>query len=327
LLLVFLLSSIVAANLIRPISSLKSGAAAIGEGNFDYRIQLRTGDEIEELGHSLNKMAISLKELQELREIRLKAQYLAQSLKKEKELSQLKNQFITVASHQLNTPLSVMNWTLSAMRDPSVTAEIMREGLNTLDQSRRDILAMVNDLLTLSEIGFRYQKTKSEILDVRKIIEEVIADYRSAADAHKLKLVFESKIPDTKADASAWAIRKVVENLLDNAITYSNDGGEIAMELYGDEKKLGFRIADQGIGIPEVDKPSIFKEFFRAKNATMKKNVGTGLGLFIAKSIIDGHGGTIGFESVENKGATFFFEIPRMARGTSEKSNEAEKAA
>lgn len=327
LVLVFVLSSIVAANLIRPISSLQKGASVIGEGNFEHRIQIRTGDEIEELGHSLNKMAMNLKELQELRDIRLKAQYLAQSLKKEKELSQLKNQFITVASHQLNTPLSVMNWTISAMREPDAPKELVTEGLKNIDQSRRDMLAMVNDLLTLSEIGFRYQKTKSELIDPKQIAESVAMDYKGAAEANKITFALSAKAEDTKVDANSWAIKKVIENLLDNAITYSNEGGVIAMEVYGDDKVLGFKIADQGIGIPEADKPSIFKEFFRAKNATMKKNVGTGLGLFIAKSIIDGHGGTIRFDSDENKGTTFRFELPRKGGGESANENGTTRAA
>ena len=313
LVLVFLISSFVAASLIKPISSLKEGAATIGEGNFDYRINLLTGDEIEELGASLNKMAVSLKQLEELKEIRLRAEYLAESLKKEKELSELKNQFITVASHQLNTPLSVMNWTISAMREPEAPKELFVEGLNNIDQSRRDMLAMVNDLLTLSEIGFRYQKLKSELIDLKQITDSVLVDYKGAAEARKITLALAVKIDDVKADANSWAIKKVIENLVDNAITYSADGASIAMEIYGEGANLGFKITDQGIGIPEADKPSIFKEFFRAKNATMKKNVGTGLGLFIAKSIVDGHSGTIGFDSTENKGATFYFSIPRGA--------------
>lgn len=324
LLLVFVIASLVAAGLIRPISSLKEGAATIGEGNFDYRIELRTGDEIEELGHSLNKMAVSLKELEELKEIRLRAQYLAQSLKKEKELSALKNQFITVASHQLNTPLSVMNWTIEAMRDPEATKEMVVEGLNNIDQGRRDILAMVNDLLTLSEIGFQYQKTKSELIDLKQIAQSVIEDYKNASQAHKLNIALAVTAEDTKADANSWAIKKVIENLVDNAITYSNEGGVIAITISGDAANLRFKISDQGIGIPMQDKLSIFKEFFRAKNATIKKNVGTGLGLFIAKSIIDGHSGTISFESEENKGATFTFTIPRAAKSEgSEKKSEA----
>lgn len=311
LILIFIVASLVALNLIRPISILKEGAKTIGGGNFDYRIKLQTGDEIEELGHSLNKMAISLRELEELKEIKLRAQYLAESLKKERELSQLKNQFITIASHQLNTPLSVINWSLEAIRDPEATKEAIKEGISNIDQSRCDILAMVNDLLTLSEIGFRYQKTKSEIADLKDIVNRVIEKYKPQINIKKLDVKFEIKTENTEADIGVWAIEKTIENLLDNAISYSQDKGSIEIELLGDEKMITFKIQDYGIGIPEKDKPSIFKEFFRAKNVTTKKNVGTGLGLFIAKNFIDGHNGKIWFESEENKGTTLYFAIPR----------------
>jgi signal transduction histidine kinase len=311
LILIFVLASLAALGLIKPISILKEGAGIIGAGNFDYRIKLRTGDEIEELGYSLNKMAMSLKELEELKEIKLRVQYLAESLKKERELSQLKNQFITVASHQLNTPLSVINWSLEAMQEPKISKKTIQEGIATIDQSRRDILAMVNDLLTLSEIGFRYQKTKSETADFRDLTNRIIERYRAQIDLKKLNIKFEGEIENVKADVDVWAIEKTIENLFDNAVSYSHDKGIIEIEFGGDNKQLTFKIKDYGIGIPKSDQPSIFKEFFRAKNVTAKKNVGTGLGLFIAKNFIEGHGGKIWFESEENKGSTFFFTIPR----------------
>jgi signal transduction histidine kinase len=311
LILIFLLASLVALNLIKPISLLKEGAGMIGSGNFDYLIKIKTGDEIEELGYSLNKMAVSLKGLEELKEIKIKAKYLGESLKKEKELSNLKNQFITVASHQLNTPLAVINWSLETIKGSKATKKEVKDGIDAIDQSRRDILAMVTDLLTLSEIGFNYQKTKSEVTDLKELTKRVVDNYKSQLAAKDIKIVTESNIENTKADIGALGITKVVENLIDNAICYSNEKSKIKIEFSGNEDQLIFKVIDYGIGIPTQDQPSIFKEFFRAKNATVKKNVGTGLGLFISKNIIDGHGGAISFESEENKGSAFSFTIPR----------------
>lgn len=310
-LLILIIASMVAFNLIRPISILKEGASIIGLGNFDYKIKIKTGDEIEELGHSLNKMAVSLKGLEELKEIKLKAKYLAESLKKEKELSDLKNQFITMTSHQLNTPLAVINWTLETIKEPGITKTEFEDGVRAIDQSRRDILAMVTDLLTVSEMGFSYQKIKSEVADLNEIVKRVVDNYKPQLDAKKIELIVESHTENTKADIGASAMEKVIEHLIDNAICYSNEKSKIKIEFSGNEDQLSFRITDYGIGIPMPDQPSIFKEFFRAKNSTIKKNSGTGLGLFICKNIIDGHKGTIGFESEENKGTSFFFTIPR----------------
>jgi signal transduction histidine kinase len=311
LILIFIFASLIALSLIKPISNLKESAQIIGGGNFKHRVRLHTGDEIEELGHSLNKMAISLAELEELKEIKLRAQYLTKSLKKERELSQLKNQFITIASHQLNTPLSVINWSLESIKNPDATKEEFKESIEAINQSRIDILAITSDLLTLSEIGFNYKKTKSEIIDVKNIINQVIKKSEPQAISKKINIKFEIKAKDTKADINIQAIEKVIENLIDNAISYSHDKGNVEIELSGDDEQLAFKIRDHGIGIPKEETQSLFKGFFRAKNATSKKSVGTGLGLFIVKNFIDGHGGKIWFESEENKGSIFYFTIPR----------------
>jgi len=312
LILVFLISSFVAYELIRPIKDLKEGARIIGEGKLDYRLKLRTGDEIEELGHSLNKMAEDLKGIEELRTLRLKAEFLAESLKKEQELSKLKDQFISVASHQLYTPLSVINWTVEALQEKKIPQQKILEGLETINHSREDILNIVNDLLTVSEIGFRYEKTKSQVIGLDNLIEKAIGKLKRKAEAKKLKIDYQKEVGDDKADIAAVPMEKVLENLIDNAITYSNDGGKIAIRLAGDAQNLTFSIKDEGIGIPEAEQKSIFQQFFRAKNAVSKKNVGTGLGLFIVKSIVEGHSGKVWFESKENRGSTFYFTIPRQ---------------
>lgn len=311
LLFVFVISSFVALQLTRPISKLKEGAGLIGEGKFDYRIKLRTGDELEELGHSLNKMAESLGGLEELHELRLKTQYLAESLAKEKELSKLKDQFITVASHQLLTPLSVIGWTVEGLRDPSLTREMLKEGVKAVEQSRRDLLAISQDLLTISEIGFGYRKTGGKTVSLEKLVKSAVDKFKSKIAEKKLNLEIKPLSKNTDIDADEFTLEKAVEALVDNAITYSNDGGRIEIELTSDDSEVRFSIKDEGIGIPKDDEPLVFKEFFRAKNAVSKKNVGTGLGLFIVKTIVRGHGGKISFESEENKGATFRFTLPR----------------
>ena len=127
------------------------------------------------------------------------------------------------------------------------------------------------------------------------------------------KITVNLKEPSQSAVAlvNEFTLSKALENLIDNAISYSHDGGVIQMELERMEKEVIFKIADQGIGIPKEDQPSIFREFFRARNAVKKKNVGTGLGLFIVKNIVEGHGGKVWFTSEENKGSTFYVSIPR----------------
>lgn len=310
--LVAILAGIVAWQLIQPITALKEGAKTIGEGKFDYRVSIRTGDEIEELGHSLNKMAASLKQLEELREIKLKAQYLAEALAKEQELSKLKDQFITVASHQLLTPLSVIGWSVDSLRDTE-EKRVIAEGLRAIDAGRQDLLAITHDLLTISEIGFRYKNTKRERVSLEALTKKVTGTLEAKARSKGITVSVILKTADVTLEGDPFVLEKALEALVDNATTYSNDAGRVSIEISGDEHEARFSIKDEGIGIPKNEQPLVFEEFFRAKNAISKKNVGTGLGLFIVKTIIEGHGGKIAFESEENKGSTFSFSLPRSA--------------
>jgi signal transduction histidine kinase len=309
-LLVIALAGFVSRQLMRPISLLKEGAARIGEGKFDYRISVRTGDEIEELGHSLNKMAVSLSQLEELHEIKLRVQYLAEALAKEKELSKIKDQFITTASHQLLTPLSVMGWSVESLKGEIGFSKSIQESIAALDKSRKDLLLIAQDLLTISEIGFSYKKAAGKIISLEKLVRATVEKFKNEIELKNLHLTIKVSNKNTDVNAEEFILGRAIEQLLDNAITYSHEGGNIMIALERDENEVRFSIRDEGIGIPKDEHPLVFKEFFRARNAVSKKNVGTGLGLFIVKTIIEGHGGKIGFESEEGKGSTFYFSLP-----------------
>lgn len=311
ILIIALIASWVALRLIQPIAELREGTSIIGSGNFNYRVHIKTGDELEDLGANLNKMAENLKGLEEVHELRLRTELLAESLKKEQELSKLKDQFITTVSHQFNTPLSVINWAVEALKSPDIKPGEIQESAKIISKSQRDIVAIVSDLITLSEVGFRYQKDKAKKTDVAVLIQNVSDSFGAVAKLKRVLLEFKTTTANTFAEINDFTIKKVFENLIDNAISYSNEGDKIEMELQGDNRKLIFKITDQGIGIPKTDQSLIFQQFFRAKNAVAKKNVGTGLGLFIVKSIVEGHGGKITFESEESKGTTFTVIIPR----------------
>lgn len=311
LLLIIALAVFTTRNLLKPIKQIKEGVGTIGEGNLDYRFELKTGDELEELGTHLNQMAVNLKAVEELRVLKLRTQVLAENLRKERDLSQLKDQFVNTVSHQFNTPLTVISWTLAAMKDPSISPEAIHENLLKIAQSRKDMLAIVNDLLTLSEIGFHYRKSNTTRIDLKMLAEQAAGGFKEAADAKKISIVVRAAAGDATAEANAFAMTKVLENLIDNAVTYANDGSTITIEIGSDAKELQFTVSNEGIGIPAEDKGRMFQQFFRARNAVARKNVGTGLGLFIVKTIVEGHDGRVWFESEEGKGASFSFAIPR----------------
>lgn len=307
-----IISSWMALKLIEPIAQLRIGTSIIGGGNFDYQVHINTGDELEDLGKNLNRMAQNLKGLEEVNKLRLRTELLSESLRKEREVSKLKDQFITTVSHQFNTPLSVINWSLDTLRDPKSTQEQIKETTEVIYKSQRDIAAIVADLLTLSEIGFRYQKDRVKQIDIAALADKVLEEFQDALKIKKITAQV-TRSGDTIAEVNEFTMRKVIENLVDNAIAYSNEGGVVTISIEGAGTNLNLNVSDHGIGIPKDEQPLIFQQFFRAKNAIAKKNVGTGLGLFITKSIVAGHGGKISFTSSENQGTMFFVTIPKKA--------------
>lgn len=311
LLIIAIIATWMALKLIEPIAQLRQSTSVIGGGNFNYRVSIKTGDELEDLGANLNKMAENLKGLEELHELKLRTELLSESLKKEQELSKLKDQFITTVSHQFNTPLSVINWALDGLNDPAVKSKKVKESAQIISQSQKDIAAIVSDLTTLSEIGFRYKKDKDQPADLAVLTNKTIDALKNSLKVKNITLNFKKSAVDPVAKVNEFTMNKAIGNLIDNAIAYSHEGGAVEVELAGSDKELTLKVSDHGIGIPEADKPLIFQQFFRAKNAVAKKNAGTGLGLFIAKTIIEGHGGRITFTSEENKGTTFVATIPR----------------
>lgn len=307
-----ILATRTAFTLIAPIAYLTQAANVIGAGNFSYRTKMETGDELEDLGKNLNRMAENLKKLEEVHELELKAKYLTESLRKEQEFSKLKDQFITTVSHQFNTPLAVISWTLEEIRKPDASHEAVREGLGRIAESRRDILNIANDLLTLSEVGFSYEMRKVERIDLAALTAEVLRSLAPSLETKRMAAPAPRVRGEAVIEGNRFAATKVVENLIANAIDYSNDSGPLMIEIVDEGESVRWSIEDRGIGIPAEDQKSIFQEFFRAKNAVTKKNVGTGLGLFLVRTIVEqGFRGKAWFASEENRGSTFNVSLPK----------------
>ncbi len=306
-----IISSWMALKLIQPIAQLRQVTNVIGAGNFNYKINLKTGDELEDLGVNLNKMAKNLEGLKELNELKLRTELLAENLRKEQELSKLKDQFITTISHQLNTPLSVINWSVDALKDPAIKSQKVLDTVQIIAKSQREIAAIVADLVTLSDIGFRYKSEKNKPTDLIPIVEKIIDGFKEALAIKNIKINLIKTSATAIANVNEFTTQKAIGNLIDNAIAYSNEKSTIAVLLSSTDKEIVIKVTDQGIGIPKADQDSVFQQFFRAKNAVAKKNVGTGLGLFIAKTIIEGHGVRIWFASEENQGSSFFIALPK----------------
>lgn len=237
--------------------------------------------------------------------------------KKLERLLKIKSEFLDIASHQLRTPVSVINGTLSMFKDGTLDQlpkEKRQTFINNAFEKGRKLNSIINDILNASDMdeeGFNISDS-IEKLDFSQLILKLIDYSRQEISQKKIKL--NSQVaPEIYIMGNVQYLEQAIGNLIDNAIKYSKEGGdlEINLSLNSDKQKLLFKIKDSGIGIPAKEQKNIFGKFARASNAKELYTDGSGLGLFIVKKIIDSHsGGKIWFESEENKGATFFIELP-----------------
>ncbi|HDL75085.1 MAG TPA: PAS domain-containing protein [bacterium] len=232
---------------------------------------------------------------------------------RKKIIERMKTEFISVAAHQLRTPLSEIKWTLKMFLDKDL-GELTKEQqdfIKNIYLSNEKMVVLVNNLLNVSKIEDEKYLYKFELINIEKIIKEVIRDFQGVIKKKKIKLEFKkpkNKLPKLKLDKEK--ITLAIQNLLGNAIRYTLPNGKVTVLLKNVKKEIEFSIKDTGIGIPITEQKKIFIKFFRAANAIIKETEGSGLGLFIVKNIIEAHNGKIWFESEEKKGTTFFFTLP-----------------
>ncbi len=229
------------------------------------------------------------------------------------ELDKVKTEFISVAAHQLRTPLSAIKWTLSILIDEhseNLTSE-QRTLLMKGYESNERIIRLINEMLVVTRIESGKMTYNFSFIHVEDLIESTMEDFIIQAKSRKINLSFHEpsvKLPYINIDPDK--IRAVLQNLIENALFYTKDGGNITISAESNNKDIKVSIKDSGIGIPEKQKTGIFNKFFRAENALKTRTDGSGLGLFVAKRIVEKHNGQIGFESKEGEGTVFYFTIP-----------------
>ena len=232
---------------------------------------------------------------------------------REKMIERMKTEFVSIAAHQLRTPLSAIKWTLRMLLDGDlgeITPE-QREFVEKTYRSNERMINLINDLLNVTRIEEGRYLYKPVPTDIVPLVKSVVDAYKEEAKKKKLKLEFKKpakKLPKIIIDAEK--ITLAIQNLIDNAIRYTPPQGKVAVSLRPGKKEIEFLVKDTGVGIPGEQQDRIFTKFFRGANAIRMETEGSGLGLFITKNIIEAHGGKIWFESKENQGTTFYFTLP-----------------
>lgn len=236
------------------------------------------------------------------------------------ELDKTKSEFVSVAAHQLRTPLTGLRWSYHALLDGDMgpltedQKKNIRDGLHATLQ----MITLINDLLSVARIeegrfGFTFT-----LQSLEPIIAQSLTRFEKIARDKAVTLIFQpapptsvgvpAKLPRLLLDAEK--IGMVIDNLLDNALKYTSPGGSVILRAANEKTHVSVEVEDTGIGIPKDQMRHLFTKFFRASNAMLFQTSGNGLGLYVAKNIVETHGGDMFVESVEGKGSKFTFTLP-----------------
>jgi signal transduction histidine kinase len=283
--------------IIRPVEIVQTGAQRISRGNFDYQIEVKTGDEIEALAESTNKMARTL----------------AQNIIELKNLDKLKDEFVDIAAHNLRTPITHIKYDLDYLTENSSGFNTkQKEILSDILNSNERMSLLAEDLLNMSTlIKGELRLVSFQPMVIKPIIDEVLTNYKAAIKEKiiKIDLNLDQDLPEVLADPPK--IKEVIANILDNAIKFSRPQNKIIINLKKVDQGLQFSIQDFGPGISKEEMPLLFTKFHRATDITKSYDYeGTGLGLYISRLIIEAHQGKIWTVSEEGKGSTFYFTLP-----------------
>ncbi len=229
---------------------------------------------------------------------------------REKEVDQIKNQLLSTVSHELRTPLASIKGFASTLlrQDVRWDEATQRDFLRIIEEESNRLEELIDNLLDMSQLEAGALRIQREPVQLRRLVREAVEQAQRRTELHWFVMDLPAELPRVWADARR--IRQVLNNLLENAIKYAPQGGQITVTCEEEHENVVVNIADEGQGIPGELLDRIFDRFFQADGASTRKTGGSGLGLAIAKGIVEAHGGTIWAESLEGLGSVFRFSLP-----------------
>ena len=227
-----------------------------------------------------------------------------------REAEELKSTFISVISHELRTPVSLIKGYAETLRreDARWDSEIVRDGLSVIEEEADRLNEMVENMLDASRLQAGGMRLNMAEVALDQVAERLVEKFRTQTTKHTLVCEFPPKFPVIVGDESR--LTQVLSNLLSNALKYA-PGGTVAVRGAVTPSEVIVTVSDQGPGVAEADLPHIFNRFYRASSDLTKRVKGAGLGLYLAKAVVEAHGGRISVESPTDRGTTFAFSLPR----------------
>jgi len=315
---------LIARSIARPVRLLGFAAEEFGGGNFSARAPAEGRDEISRLGQNFNAMAQRLQKRQE----------------RFTELDRLKSEFVSTVSHELRTPLTTIKALTRLLMRDGLDETKRREYLETISVECDRQIDLVLNLLDLSRIEGGVLRVTHERVDVQEVLSSVVKSETRSAEKRNHDLRFDQNVAVPAVCADPKELRRVVSNIVENAIKYTPDGGSIKLSALPEDGHVAITVTDNGRGIPPEDMPILFDKFHRGRPARHSEAMrdattdaefledadvsGVGLGLYLARNVMEQMGGHISVESQVGRGSTFKLHLPLWADGACNKLNSKE---
>jgi len=276
--------------------AMQSVIADFEAGEFDRRVAVTSRDEIGRLGECFNRMADNLEEtMEELRQA-----------------DRMRRELVANVSHDLRSPIASIQGYLETvhMKNGDLSPEERQRYVKTALQNAKRLNTLVNELFELSKLETKQIEPTIESFPIAELVQDVVMQYEPRAEEQTVDLQAELPERHARVEADIGLVERVLSNLIDNAIHYTPEGGEVCVRLDNEQGEVCVAVRDTGPGIPEDDLPHIFERFYRVDKSRDRDRGGAGLGLAIAKTILELHDRTLEVESTVQEGTTFRFRLP-----------------
>jgi signal transduction histidine kinase len=285
---------VVNAGFVSPVRKISAKALSISNGNFEDQINLKRNDEMGDLANAVNTMANSLKA----------------DITKLQEADKLKSEFITISSHNLRTPLTVIKGDLEIMQSMGVP-DTLQSMIGQVSASTVQLNNFIEDLLAISSMeSGKLQASEMKPAPIGGLLQNIATDYIQVARTKKLGFDLVIKLDNEQVVLSQHLLKIAFVNLLENAFKFTKEGSVSLSASVDDARQVAIKVSDTGIGIAKDEIPKLFTKFHRGTSVMRYDYEGTGIGLYLTKLIVTDHKGTIEVESVEGEGTTFIVKLP-----------------